>query len=88
MESYDRLVELEESLMEILISGTVDGHDVGKGIFNLFVYTEDPTRTFNEVRGHLNNLTRLLVAAAFRRSGEDNYVRLWPEHPTAPFELR
>jgi hypothetical protein len=80
-DDYDAVVELEERLMdELRDSADVDGHDVGGGVMNVFVFTDDPS-------GTLDRALRVLGAsplagslrAGSRREDEDTYTPLWPE---------
>jgi hypothetical protein len=44
IEDFDRLVEVEETLVERLSERhDVDGHDMGAGEMNMFIHTEHPT---------------------------------------------
>jgi len=60
--------------------GNVDGHDIGSGEMNIFIFTEDPKATFERVKNigsipnHMNNLK-----AGYREVGEDDFVPLYPE---------
>ena len=47
-EDFDRLIELEDRLIEELDVATVDGHDFGSGEFNIFVLTDDPVTVFGK----------------------------------------
>jgi len=49
LEDYDRLVAVEDSLIEELGNAAkVDGHDFGSGTFNIFILTDDPTTVFGQ----------------------------------------
>ncbi len=60
--------------------GNVDGHDIGSGEMNIFIFTEDPKATFDRVKNigsipnHMSNLK-----AGYREVGEDDFVPLYPD---------
>jgi hypothetical protein len=68
--------DLESSLGDHAI---VDGHDFGSGEMNIFIETDQPARTFADVRvilGHWPRWTEL--RAAYREKSGDTYTGLWP----------
>ena len=80
-DELDLLVSIEEEIRENLGDlGNVDGHDIGSGEMNIFIFTEDPLKTFQKVvrigavSRHLSNLK-----AGYRKVGEDDFVPLCPE---------
>jgi hypothetical protein len=81
MADYDAVVALEERLVDGLGDDAVDvdGHDVGGGIMNLFIWTPDPRGTFGRaqmlMKGHPLSAS---VVAGFRDEGADEYTPLWP----------
>ena len=80
MEDFDRLVALEDSLIEELGDVvTVDGHDFGSGAFNIFVLTDDPATVFGKAHGIVVNqgVPNVMRSAHREMDGED-YVILWP----------
>ncbi len=77
----DQLILLEDEIREdIGDHGNVDGHDIGSGEMNIFIFTEDPKATFERVKNigsipnHMSNLK-----AGYREVGEDDFVPLYPE---------
>lgn len=80
LEDYDRLVGLEDSLIEELGDvANVDGHDFGSGTFNIFILTDDPKTVFGKAhsivtRESVPNVLR----SAYREMHGENYVILWP----------
>jgi len=77
----DLLISREDQIREdIGDHGNVDGHDIGSGEMNIFIFTEDPKATFERVKNigsipnHMNNLK-----AGYRGVGEDDFVPLYPE---------
>jgi len=84
MEHFDRLVSLEDRLIEELDEvATVDGHDFGLGKFNIFVLTDDPATVFGKAHGIVINqgLPNVMQSAYREMDGED-YVILWPSSLT------
>jgi len=50
-DDLDALVRLEEAVVERLGDlGDVDGHDIGRGEMNIFIFTDDPRRAFDRIR--------------------------------------
>ena len=84
----ERVITLETRLEATLRAGVVDGNDVGGGVVNLFVITTKPDECFEEVMGSIAPAKLPLSAAAYRKRGEEKYVRLWPEGENSPFVLR
>ena len=75
------LISLEDQIREDIGDyGNVDGHDIGSGEMNIFIFTEDPKATFERVKNigsipkHMSNLK-----AGYREVGEDAFVPLYPE---------
>jgi len=86
---YDAMVALEDELIEVLgDSADVDGHDVGCGETNIFIFTSDPARTFQQARPVLERRQSLpAVTAASRQVDGDEYTVIWPEGSTKEFSL-
>jgi len=81
VKELDLLISLEDQIIgDIGDYGNVDGHDIGSGEMNIFVFTEDPKATFERIKNigsipnHMSNLK-----AGYREVGEDDYVPLYPE---------
>lgn len=78
--SVDDILRLEELLIEKLSEQSeVDGHDFGSGEANIFVQTNDPHRTLQEVQGILSDheLWRSVVIT-YREILGTEYTVLWP----------
>ena len=80
-EDLDLLISLEDQIIaNIGDYGTVDGHDIGSGEMNIFIFTEDPKSTFEHVKkigsvaNHISNLK-----VGYRVVGEDDFVPVYPE---------
>jgi hypothetical protein len=87
MEDFDRMVICEQKITKVVRKGEVDGHDVGGGVFNIFVVTKEPIECFKEVMPQLASMTMVPNAVGYRAVDEDDYTRLWPENDRSPFEL-
>jgi len=78
---FDTLISVEDALIKGLHSSAdVDGHDIGSGQSNIFIFTEDPVGTLHKAREIFHDCGLLSIAfkAASRRVGENHYVILWP----------
>jgi len=85
---YDAMVALEDELIEELADADVDGHDVGSGEVNIFIFTSDPARTFRQARPVLERRQSLQsVTAAYREADGEEYTVIWPEGSTAEFRV-
>jgi hypothetical protein len=86
---FDAMVALEDELIEHLgDSADVDGHDVGSGECNIFIFTSDPVATFDRAKAVLERRQQLrTVTAAYREVEGENYTLIWPEDSRAEFRL-
>jgi hypothetical protein len=77
----DEAAALEEELIAALgDSADVDGHDIGSGETNIFIFTTDPTGTFRRAMPVLTRRKCLpAVTAAYRPVDGEQFVVLWPE---------
>jgi len=80
-EELDLLILLENQIRkDIGDEGNVDGHDIGSGEMNIFIFAEDPKATFERVKNigsipnHMSNFK-----AGYREVGDDEFVPLYPE---------
>ena len=74
-DDLDALVRLEEAVAERLGDfGDVDGHDIGGGEMNIFIFTDEPRRAFDRIRSTLVGD----FAAAYRQVDANSYVVLFP----------
>lgn len=89
--AFDRLIEVEDALSSHLHGfGDVDGHDIGGGWMNIFIFTRQPQAAFERALWVVKAANLLNGFAAAYRSGEDEnerYVRLWPLNTSEAFEL-
>lgn len=81
IKDYDAMIEIEDFLIKNLTEeNEVDGHDAGSGEVNIFIRTDDPKRTFKQVKTILSNRDFLIDArVAYRESIESEYTILWPK---------
>jgi hypothetical protein len=85
---YDTLVAIEHQLIAALGEDAVDGHDMGSGEANIFIFTSDPQKTFHQLAPVLERGGYMpAVTAAYRRVNEDGYHVLWPEDSTRQFNV-
>ncbi len=79
---YDAMVEIEDVLIDKLDpKSEVDGHDAGSGEMNIFIGTDDPKKTFDEVRTLLQDQEMWSeIRIAYRETLKSDYTVLWPPH--------
>src|SRR5439155_22210717 len=83
-DDYERLVQIEESLVQAFAQrnpyGEVDGHDVGQGRFNIFI---KPTDTWGpvleRVEASLKHRGVLKDALIVKRLKSEKFVVVWPK---------
>src|SRR5579864_1486551 len=80
LEDYDRLVALEDRLIEELgKAATVDGHDFGLGKFNIFIFADDPATVFDQAHSVVIDLgVPNDLKSAYREMDGENFTVLWP----------
>src|SRR5437879_3308002 len=81
LQDYDAMVEIESVLSGRLSTGAeIDGHDAGSGEMNIFIHTDDPTHTFQEIRTILGSQDFWVNArVAYRELRGSRYTILWPD---------
>ena len=87
-DNFERVIALESKLDEELERGEVDGNDVGQGVVNIFIITEEPKRCFEEAMRIIAGCEPSPRAAGYRNLDGEDYVRLWPKGDATPFELK
>jgi hypothetical protein len=81
---FDELIEMEDELEQALAAGaTVDGHDFESGAMNIFIETDQPSRTFADAQAILRHRPKWAdVRGAYREADGDAYTALWPVEQT------
>jgi hypothetical protein len=81
---YDAMIEVEDVLIKRLTSDSqVDGHDAGSEEVNIFIHTDNPVRTFNEVKAILGSRDFWVDArVGYRELSGSEYTILWPKDLT------
>ena len=87
-DNFEHVIAIESKLEEELESGEVDGNDVGQGVVNIFIITQEPERCFEEAMRIIGAFEPCPRAAGYRDLDEEDYVRLWPAGDATPFELK
>ncbi len=89
LKDFDALISLEDDLAEIMTENEdVDGHDIGSGEANIFIFTNEPRATFQRVRPTLVNLGYITnVTIAYRGVEGENYTVIWPENSEKEFTV-
>ncbi|QND56353.1 ABC transporter [Mesorhizobium huakuii] len=73
------MISLENSLIEGLPEGEIDGHDFGSGEFNIFIRTNNPLKSFERLKKILESDEMLdNVRAAYRDVESEEYTVVWP----------
>ena len=87
---YDAMIALEDALIEQLRGiAEVDGHDMGSGEWNIFIFTSDPAATFHRARPLLERRHQLQsVTAAFRELEGEQFKLIWPEDSDEEFRVK
>lgn len=90
--SFDDLLRVEETLVQAFLQNNfaeVDGHDIGQGKFNIFIYPKgawgpvlERVYAFLRLRGVLD---KALVVKRLKAS--EKYVVVWPERFAGTFSL-
>ena len=79
IEDINCIAHLEEQLDEILIDAEVDGHDIGSNEINIFIHTNHPIASFEEIKAHLSqNIGLETIKIVYRDIHDDQYIPLWP----------
>jgi hypothetical protein len=81
METYDAVIDIEDVLIDELGGASdVDGHDVGSGETNVFIWTDDPLAAFERVQARLcSHPLWADTRAAFRADDHDRYTVIRPK---------
>lgn len=82
VDDCDSIISVEDSLMEGLPNDSaVDGHDGGSGQFNIFIRTDHPMKTFEDVKDIIKDCDSWSdIRVAYRDIERDEYVIIWPKN--------
>lgn len=87
--SHDEIVAFEDRLIACMPrTCEVDGHDIGSGTVNFFVFTDAPLAAHTTFRKYLG--TRAVerkLRIAYRSMRGERYTNLWPFRDARPFRL-
>ena len=80
LSDYDAMIGLEDDLIVGLDDmAEVDGHDIGSGETNIFIFTSEPEVTFQHARIVLERFSLLsTVIAAYRSTTDEHFTVIWP----------
>ena len=82
-DDFDHLIQLEDELEELLSDESeVDGHDFGSGEMNIFILTNEPNGTFEQVKAALTKKDLSTMKAAYRDIESEVFSILWPKNLT------
>lgn len=78
---HEKLVMLEDLLIDKLEKiATVDGHDIGSGEINIFIFTNEPKQCFDIVKNIIDNDKIDNLKAAYRDIEKESFIIFWPEN--------
>jgi hypothetical protein len=80
LSDYEGLIATEELISNALSEkdATVDGHDMGSGEMNIFIFTDFPEAVFVQIRQILEKHVLETARVAYKGVGEAEYIVLWP----------
>jgi hypothetical protein len=81
IKEYNTLIEIEDVLTEKLSANSeVDGHDAGSSEMNIFIRTDNPEASFNEIKSTIGSRDFWIDArVAYREVTKNEYFILWPQ---------
>jgi hypothetical protein len=87
--SLDEVIAFEDKLtVSLPATHDVDGHDIGSGTVNFFVYTESPQAVLRNFRKYMGtNRVEKKLRMAFPRTDGDEFENMWPKRDDRPFDL-
>jgi hypothetical protein len=78
---YDELLDLESALEEAIGDvGQVDGHDIGSGERNIFLFTENPSAAFEKIKPVFSSRGLMpILKGGYREVDGKEYTPVYPE---------
>ena len=77
--SYDKVIDLEEVLINELEGiAEIDGHDIGSGEINYFIFTNDVTEVCEKILLLLTDELKGEVKVAYRDAEGNDYSVIYP----------
>jgi hypothetical protein len=86
--TFDDMVAFEDRLIASMPrTCEVDGHDIGSGTINFFIYTDAPLAAHRTFRRYLGtNAVEKRLRIAYRPTRGATFTNLWPRRDPRPFE--
>lgn len=87
--THNDLAEFEEKLIASMPKTCgVDGHDIGSGTINFFVYTDSPLAAHKHFRKYLGtNKVEKNLRVSYREVDGEDFINLWPFRDPRPFDI-
>ena len=85
---FDKMVEFEEKIINALPrTHDFDGHDIGSGTINFFIFSNSPNAVLTNFRKYLGtNKVEKKVRIAFRETEDEDFENLWPKKDNREFK--
>ncbi len=78
---FDEIIKFENIIADELTEmAEVDGHDIGSGEINIFIFTDNPKFSFKKIKNILNANKIDNFNVAYRDIRKENYVILYPNN--------
>lgn len=85
----DWIHALEDKLIDVLVDDELDGHDMGSGQVNFYIFTNNPRHTLEIVKNIFIQENVLADAKiAYRDVDGNKYTCLWPEGIDLPSDFQ
>jgi len=88
-DDFDKLLVIENELdLTLRDAHQVDGHDIGSGEMNIFIFTNNPNEAFKLAKNTLSEKDLNKIMVAFREINSDKYSVIWPENYNGDFRIK
>ena len=88
-DDFDKLLVIENELdLTLRDTHQVDGHDIGSGEMNIFIFTNNPNEAFELAKNTLSEKDLNKIMVAFRDINSDKYSVIWPENYNGDFRIK